>query len=642
MSEKMVVKWWSILQSQMSIYGYIQGEENSKVALSTCNGQLTGIIFYGQKVYSIYPHIDGSGRLLDNHYLLNHADMRHANKTSGHNINKDNFKYQRGYEGIQRKFHQRRRREAEDYQIHRPYNANQTSSYVELVLVVDHNLYISFNQDTKEVHRYCKDLVNAMNVLYEPLNIFLALVGVVIWNKSNEIEITSNAAETLMTFLSYRSRELAIKHPNDFALLLTKNIFRDVDNTSILGKAFKGTICTSTHSGGIAAQHSKTLAVVATTMAHEMGHSLGMNDEIENCICPDEACIMNGMSYKNFNPVSWSSCSINSLHTSFSKEITHCLRNKPERLFESPDCGNGFVEPGEECDCGLPDYCKNPCCNAHTCKLNLDALCADGECCDLETCQPKLAGIPCRKAENECDLAEYCTGESEYCPKDVYRRDAESCDGGQAYCFHGNCRSHDHHCRVMWGPHATNSEPCYEQNKMGDRLGHCGYNRPENSFVSCTSENKMCGKLHCLKGNGTLRIGNKFSTNISESYAEGLINFVDCFGAEVDIGSQFLDRGLTPNGAKCGVNRMCVNQSCVAIEEILGAACPENCNNKGICNSRGHCHCDVGFGGESCATSGYGGSQDSGPASSKSTIRQFQYLYLLFLLIIPLVVIFWF
>ncbi|XP_023035656.1 zinc metalloproteinase-disintegrin-like atrolysin-A [Drosophila willistoni] len=623
--------------------GYIRGEENSKVALSTCDGQLTGIIYYGQEMYSIYPHIDGSGRLLDNHYLLNHADLKHKNETFVHNTNKDNYKYESEYEEVQNKFHQRRRRDEEDYLIHRPYNANPTSSYVELVLVVDYNLYNSFNQDIKEVHRYCKDLVNVMNVLYEPLNIFLALVGVVIWNKSNEIEITSNATDTLWKFLSYRSKELAITYPNDFALLLTENKYKDVNNYTILGQAFYATICTSTHSGGIVAQQSKTLAEVATTMAHEMGHSLGMNDEYDNCICPDEACIMNGMS-KGFNPVRWSSCSIQSLNTSFSKEITDCLRNKPKKLFESPDCGNGFVEPWEECDCGLPDYCENPCCNAHTCKLNSGALCATGECCDLETCELQLAGDPCRKAENECDLPEYCTGESEYCPNDFYRRDAEPCDGGQAYCFHGNCRSHDHQCRIMRGPHATNSEPCYEQNKGGDRLGHCGYNRPGNSFVSCTDENIMCGKLHCTNGNGTLIIGNDFSTNVSEFSAfDHLYNLVDCFGAEVDIGSQFLDRGLTPNGAKCGVNRMCVNQSCVSIEEILEADCPENCNNNGICNSSGHCHCDLGFGGESCSTTGYGGSQDSGPASSVNrTCRQFQYLYLLFLLIIPLVAIFWF
>ena len=51
-------------------------------------------------------------------------------------------------------------------------------------------------------------------------------------------------------------------------------------------------------------------------------------------------------------------------------------------LFKSPECGNMFVEEGEECDCGLPGRCDNPCCNPLTCKLHVNATCATGDCCD--------------------------------------------------------------------------------------------------------------------------------------------------------------------------------------------------------------------------------------------------------------------
>ena len=64
--------------------------------------------------------------------------------------------------------------------------------------------------------------------------------------------------------------------------------------------------------------------------------------------------------------------------------MDYCLRNKPEKLFDSPVCGNGFVESGEQCDCGLPEYCTNTCCNATTCMLFSNATCATGKCCDLE------------------------------------------------------------------------------------------------------------------------------------------------------------------------------------------------------------------------------------------------------------------
>uniref|UniRef100_A0A3Q3E4H9 Disintegrin domain-containing protein n=1 Tax=Hippocampus comes TaxID=109280 RepID=A0A3Q3E4H9_HIPCM len=50
-------------------------------------------------------------------------------------------------------------------------------------------------------------------------------------------------------------------------------------------------------------------------------------------------------------------------------------------LYGGQKCGNGYVEEGEECDCGEPEECANPCCNATTCTLKGDAVCAHGQCC---------------------------------------------------------------------------------------------------------------------------------------------------------------------------------------------------------------------------------------------------------------------
>lgn len=68
--------------------------------------------------------------------------------------------------------------------------------------------------------------------MYVPLNIFIALVGVVVWNEGNEIEISSNGTETLNKFLEYNQNDLIIDHPNDVAYLLTKQKFDE----NILGK----------------------------------------------------------------------------------------------------------------------------------------------------------------------------------------------------------------------------------------------------------------------------------------------------------------------------------------------------------------------------------------------------------------------
>ncbi|RPA75535.1 hypothetical protein BJ508DRAFT_19068 [Ascobolus immersus RN42] len=93
-------------------------------------------------------------------------------------------------------------------------------------------------------------------------------------------------------------------------------------------------------------------------------------------------------------------------------------------------CGNGIVEPGEDCDC---DRESGKC----------DNLLLFG-CCNLSTCKFVPFAEDCRKAKGECDKADYCLGNSPTCNWDEFWRDGLPCKApagskGNFECKSGIC-----------------------------------------------------------------------------------------------------------------------------------------------------------------------------------------------------------
>lgn len=532
---------------------------------------------------------------------------------------------------------------------HAPFLSNSSSLFVELLIVHDHGQYNKYKGNTTMIMDRTLQIVNIMNSFYRQLNIYVALVGIVLWVEKDEISLTEDGDATLKEFLKYRYEKLLSNYHHDNAQLITDTKLKD----GVVGKALRGPICTHEHSGGVNKDHDYSPAVVAVTLAHELGHNFGMEhdeDDSEECKCPDERCIMSSRS-SEAHPKHWSSCSINYLEDAKKHGLLDCLKNEPTTVI-GPLCGNGFVEEGEDCDIGesIPisgtsrsrkgsaQRCRrgqncdsapmfNPCCDRQTCKFVVNATCAQGQCCDLSTCSVYNGSEPkiCRERQGECDLEEFCDGKSEYCPDDVYHHDGLECgqtsaydisnrehDRYKAYCFEGRCRSHDSQCKLLWGPTgSTSRDSCFEQNVNGNTSGHCGYNPSTKTFRKCEHDDTICGMLHCIheqeglsdhKKHGKLDHGFESSSILTMSYFNsGSQTEFQCYGAIIDAGPNNIDPGLVPSGASCGEDKMCFNQRCVPVQEILYKNwCPSDCNGNGICDNRGVCHCSDGNIGTSC------------------------------------------
>uniref|UniRef100_A0A2A4JGT6 Peptidase M12B domain-containing protein n=1 Tax=Heliothis virescens TaxID=7102 RepID=A0A2A4JGT6_HELVI len=162
--------------------------------------------------------------------------------------------------------------------------------------------------------------------------------------------------------------------------------------------------------------------IAALTLAHEMGHSFGAHHD-DNF--PDPEC-------RGYLMGSQSSTAINGMNFEFSlcskRLIAATLSSMSYCLLEEdrPYCGNGIVEKGEACDCGLPSRCihKDPCCtprgggavvfeegtlHKEGCSVAPSAMChpSQGLCCTAKCQLADLikSGIDCSTQDQECTCA---------------------------------------------------------------------------------------------------------------------------------------------------------------------------------------------------------------------------------------------
>ncbi|XP_023664165.2 disintegrin and metalloproteinase domain-containing protein 9-like isoform X1 [Paramormyrops kingsleyae] len=585
--------------------GYVEDTPGSAVALSICSG-LRGVLHVDNSSYGMEPLTNSSSfqhlvyRLQDVPLMCGtpHPDHGHSNATQTQPISQA-----------------RRSKRAVLHQTH----------FVELFVVVDNERFTYMTRNQTAVRDEMVQLASYVDSMYVALNIRVVLVGLEIWTQQNLINTEGGAGEVLGRFVQWREQVLGSRRRHDSAQLILKKNFGGT-----AGMAFVSTVCSRSHGGGINAYFGSDVLSLASIVAHELGHNLGMNhDDGRNCLCDTSSCIMSSGTTGSRN---FSSCSSDDFEKLILTSGGSCLLNvpRPDEAYSAPYCGNKLLDVGEECDCGSEKDCeKDPCCEAKTCKLKSGAQCADGVCC--KNCKFTPAGSECRSIRDECDLPEFCNGSSPLCQADVFKQNGHLCREGGAYCYNGRCRHYDGQCQAIFGPKAKAApEVCFRDvNLKGDRFGNCGYQGM--GYKKCEIRNAMCGKLQCENVQSVTVFG------IEPSIIQTPIAGTKCWGVDFLLGSDVPDPGMVNEGTRCGENKVCLNYQCVSVDELKYDCDIQNtCHGNGVCNSNKNCHCENGWTPPTCEFKGYGGSVDSGPTWNENDTSLRDGLLVFFFVVLPL------
>ncbi|XP_077347003.1 disintegrin and metalloproteinase domain-containing protein 22 isoform X7 [Lithobates pipiens] len=573
--------------------GHVRGKPRSFVALSTCHG-LHGMFCDGNHTYLIEP---GENYNPNEEY---HLHSVYKSKILEFPLDELPSEFWSLNETIV-KLPQTRRSRRKKRQT-KPLSASvmDETKYVELMIVNDHLMYKKHRLSVGQTNNYAKSVVNFADMLYkEQLNTRIVLVAMETWADNSRISIDGNPLKTLKEFMKYR-RDF-IKDKSDAIHLFSGSQFE----SSRSGAAYIGGVCSLLKGGGV--NEFGRVDVLAITMVQSLASNLGIFSDKEKmkrgeCTCEDRwhGCIMEDIGY--YLPSKFSNCDIEEYNEFLNSGGGACLFNKPLKLLDPPECGNGIVETGEECDCGTVEECAKEgedCCKH--CKLTEDSQCSDGLCCTK--CQLNPKEMLCREAVNDCDIPEMCTGNSSQCPPNIHKLDGYPCEDKEGLCFGGRCKTRDRQCKYIWGDKVAAADRyCYEKlNIEGTEKGNCGKNK--DTYIQCSKQDVLCGYLLCTDTSSVPRLGELESLTSASFSHQG--KFLNCSGGYVKLDEE-TDLGYVEDGTPCGEGMMCLDHRCLPIDPFNFSSCMGStnkiCSGNGICSSEVKCICDKYYIGEDCST----------------------------------------
>ncbi|XP_067216359.1 disintegrin and metalloproteinase domain-containing protein 33 isoform X15 [Linepithema humile] len=578
-------------------HGTVRDYPGASAAFHTCNG-VSGVIHLGNETFVIHPFYGGD--LSQKHPHIIFEARTKANKGCANMGSDQRVKSRRQkHIGLSEIISDRYKRDV-----------REATKYIETAIIIDKAMFDKRNGSTRaEVVHDAIQVANIADLYFRTLNTRVSVVYIETWQGSNQAKIESDIGQTLSNFNDYTMRRM-YHITQDTIQLLTGETF----SGGVSGIAVPSTVCSQRAVGISVDLNTYEPHLLAGTMAHMIGHNIGMShdDGRSDCNCRDwHGCIMaqSIVGLENVQPYKFSECSKTDYIEALKVGNGICLFNKPNQLeIERRTCGNRVIDDGEQCDCGTIEECHefDPCCDPITCKLTTEAECATGPCCN--DCKLRPRGVVCRELTNECDLPEVCSGDTGQCPPDVYKKNGNPCSNNAGHCFNGVCPALDLQCEQVWGYGGVAAdEKCFEQfNSKGSINGHCGTD-PSGHFIKCDPENVRCGSLQCEQGSKQPVID-----GMKDYYTRTIISIkkqeYECKATTGKVeGTDMPGWGLVRDGTSCGDNLICVNQTCTSLfPHIDQEKCPSNhdnseCSGNGVCTNVNKCYCDPGWSGPDCS-----------------------------------------
>src|SRR5438094_6856669 len=296
-----------------------------------------------------------------------------------------------------------------------------------------------------------------------------------------------------------------------------------------------------------------------------------------------------------------------------------------------PCCGNGIVDPGEDCDDG--NQLNGDCCSSN-CKFEPPTtVCrpAAGPCDVAELCTGTSGQCPadtlkpstfkCRPAAGPCDAAERCTGTDAACPADAKKtsdvcRPAtgpcdvdERCDGTHDACPADGFKAAGTECRAAAGvcdaaESCTGSDaacpadaqktsdlcrpaagPCDVEERCDGTLDTCPADGFKSTGTQCRAAAGVCDAAESCTGSGPACPSDKKKNSGCRPSAGPCDMEERCDGAQHDCPS---DRP-SPNGTPCDDGNACTQTDTCQAGVCTGASpvrcsAPDQCHDAGTCD----------------------------------------------------------